>query len=214
MGENRVIGRGNRLPWHLPADLARFKRLTLGKPILMGRRTWTSLPGLLPRRRHIVITRNPAFRAVGCEVVPSPQAALAAAAGEPEVMVIGGAQLYSAMLPMAGRLYLTLVKVRIEDGDAFFPKWDTDLWVETEREELSRDQRNAFDMSFITLERRYPPVGRDDGAMESSGRQGFSTPGQSKWTGTMGFFLRTRIAVRRPPHRQPLSRAQTLASAR
>ena len=154
IAENRVIGRRNRLPWHLPADLARFKQLTLDKPILMGRRTWESLPGQLPRRRHPVVTRSPGFRPPGCEVVSSPRAALAALADEPEVMVIGGARLYEEMLPLAERMYLTLVKVRIEDGDAFFPTWDRALWVETERRDRPQDGRNAFDMSFVTLVRR------------------------------------------------------------
>jgi dihydrofolate reductase len=156
IAENRVIGRRNRLPWHLPADLAHFKRLTLDKPILMGRRTWESLPGRLPRRRHLVVTERPGYRPPGCQVVSSPRAALAALAGEPEVMVIGGARLYEEMLPLAERMYLTLVKVRIEDGDAFFPAWDGALWSETERRDRPHDRRNAFDMSFVTYVRRGP----------------------------------------------------------
>ena len=153
IAENRVIGRGNRLPWHLPADLARFKRLTLGKPIVMGRRTWESLPGRLPGRRHIVVTRSPGYEAEGCLVVPSPRAALAAAGDAPEVMVIGGAGLYREMLPLAGRMYLTLVRVGIEDGDAFFPEWDERRWRQVQREDLQRDERNPLDMRFLTLER-------------------------------------------------------------
>jgi dihydrofolate reductase len=153
IAENRVIGRDNRLPWHLPADLARFKRLTLDKPIVMGRRTWESLPGLLPQRRHIVVTRSPGYEAAGCLVAPSPLAALGAAGGAPEIMIIGGARLYRETLPLAGRMYLTLVRARIEDGDAFFPEWDERCWVQTEREERRRDERNAFDMVFVTFER-------------------------------------------------------------
>ena len=154
MGENRVIGRGNRLPWHLPADLAHFKRLTLDKPIVMGRRTWESLPGPLARRRHIVVTRHPAYIAAGCRVVSSPEAAVAAAADAAELMVVGGARLYRAMLPMARRMYLTLVAVRVE-GDSFFPEWDPGCWRETQREAHLRDERNPYDMSFVTLERIY-----------------------------------------------------------
>lgn len=153
LAENCVIGRGNRLPWHLPADLAHFKRITLDKPILMGRRTWESLPGPLPRRRHIVITANPDYRAPGCELAPSPAAALCLVQGEPEVLVIGGETLYRALLPLAGRLYLTLVATRIEDGDAFFPPWEPAEWVESGRETRARDERNPYDLTFLRLDR-------------------------------------------------------------
>jgi dihydrofolate reductase len=152
MAENRVIGRGNRLPWHLPADLAHFKRLTLDKPIVMGRRTWESLPALLPRRRHIVVTGDAGYCAEGALVVTSPEAAVEALAGAPELMVVGGAQLYRAMLPMARRLYLTLVHAAVE-GDTFFPEWDSACWHETAREEHPRDERNAYALCFLTLER-------------------------------------------------------------
>ena len=153
LAENRVIGRANRLPWHLPADLAHFKRLTLDKPILMGRRTWESLPGLLPRRRHIVVTANPMYRAPGCELASSPAAALALVQDEPEILVIGGEMLYRALLPAAGRLYLTLVATRIEDGDAFFPEWAPDEWVESGRETRARDEGNPHDLTFLRLDR-------------------------------------------------------------
>lgn len=152
MSENRVIGRGNRLPWHLPADLAHFKRLTLDKPIVMGRRTWESLPGLLPRRTHIVITRDPSFTAEGCLVVSSPEEASAAAADVSEIMVVGGERVYGATLPVARRMYLTLIAAHLE-GDAFFPDWDRACWLETSREQRLCDERNPFDMTFLTLER-------------------------------------------------------------
>jgi dihydrofolate reductase len=152
MAENRVIGRGNRLPWHLPADLAHFKRLTLDKPIVMGRRTWESLPGLLPRRRHIVVTANAGYRAEGALVVTSLEAAVEAATGEPELMVVGGAQLYRSVLPMARRLYLTLVHAAVE-GDTVFPEWDPACWRETTRTEHPGDERNAYSLSFLTFER-------------------------------------------------------------
>lgn len=154
MAENRVIGLKNGLPWHLPADLAHFKQLTLGKPIVMGRRTWESLPGPLPRRTHVVVTRDPAYRAEGCLVVSSPHAAVAAV-DAPEIMVIGGERLYRAMLPMASRIYLTLVAARPE-GDAFFPEWKPACWQETSRVELPRDERNSYDLTFLTLERVHP----------------------------------------------------------
>jgi len=153
IAENGVIGRGNRLPWHLSADLAHFKRLTLDKPIVMGRRTWESLPGLLPRRRHIVVTRDAGYRAEGCMVVGTPEAALAAVSDAPEVMVIGGAALYRAMMPMARRMYLTLVGTRVEDGDVFFPRWEPSCWRELERAERPRDDANLYAMRFVVLER-------------------------------------------------------------
>lgn len=153
MSENRVIGRGNRLPWHLPADLAHFKELTLNKPIVMGRRTWESLPGLLPKRTHIVVTRDPFYRAEDCILVGSPEAAVAAAGSAPEVMVVGGAKLYREMLPMARRMYLTLVEAVLE-GDVFFPEWDSARWHEIARVERRRDERNPYDLTFVTLERQ------------------------------------------------------------
>ncbi|AFL72996.1 dihydrofolate reductase [Thiocystis violascens] len=153
VAENGVIGRDNALPWRLPADLAHFKRLTLDKPIVMGRRTWESLPGLLPRRRHIVLSRNPDFRADGCTVVASLDAAVAVAGGVPELMIVGGAALYTEALPRASRLYLTLVHVRV-DGDALFPHWDPTQWHEVTRIEHAADARNAFAMTFLELRRR------------------------------------------------------------
>jgi len=152
MTEDRVIGHQNRLPWHLPADLAHFKRLTLRKPILMGRRTWESLPGLLPGRTHIVISRDPDYRAEGALVVPSPRAAIAAAAGADELMVVGGETIYRAMLPLADRMYLTLIAARIE-GDAYFPEWAPAAWRETAHETRPRDERNPYDLCFLTLDR-------------------------------------------------------------
>jgi dihydrofolate reductase len=152
MADNRVIGRGNRLPWHLPADLAHFKRLTLKKPIVMGRRTWESLPGLLPQRTHIVVSRDSSYRAEGCILVGSPREAVAAAGDVSEVMVIGGAALYRDMLPLADRMYLTRVAALV-DGDVFFPEWDPDCWREVAREERGRDERNRYDLTFLTLER-------------------------------------------------------------
>ncbi|MFZ1538558.1 MAG: dihydrofolate reductase [Chromatiaceae bacterium] len=153
LAQNRVIGRGNQLPWHLPADLAHFKRRTLDKTLIMGRRTWESLPGLLPRRRHIVVTRNPDYQASGCLLASTPEEALAMAGGEQEVMVIGGEAIFRALLPRAGRLYLTLVDTRIEDGDAFFPLWAPAEWQEFEREDRAKDEANPFNLSFVSLER-------------------------------------------------------------
>jgi dihydrofolate reductase len=152
MAKNRVIGRANRLPWHLPADLAHFKRLTLGKPIVMGRKTWESLPGLLPHRTHIVVSRNTEFAAEGALLAGNLDDALRLAGEVDEVMVIGGANLYRQTLPMASRLHLTLVDAEV-DGDAFFPRYDAAEWRELAREHHVADERNAFDYAFLTLER-------------------------------------------------------------
>ena len=155
LARNRVIGRGNRLPWHLPDDLRHFKRLTLGRPIIMGRRTWESLPGLLPDRTHLVVTRDPSYRAAGAVVVGSLDEALGAAGGE-EALVVGGAQLYALALPRASRLYLTLVDAEVE-GDVFFPAMDPAAWREVAREPHAADERHAYPFAFVTLERITPP---------------------------------------------------------
>ncbi len=153
VANNRVIGINNQMPWHLPADLRHFKALTVGKPIIMGRKTWESLPGLLPDRPHIVVTRRPDYRAKGCRVVHSIEAALAAAGDVPEVMIVGGAALYSAMLPQADRIYLTQVETTVA-GDAFFPDHDPAQWRITAQEEHAADEKNPFPYQFLTLERR------------------------------------------------------------
>ncbi len=153
MAENRVIGRNNQLPWHLSADLQHFKRLTLGKPIVMGRKTWESLPGLLPKRQHIVVTGNRDYRAEGALVVHSIDEAVAAAGDAQEVMIVGGGAIYAQMLPRADRLYLTLVHAQVE-GDAWFPEFDLSAWREVGREDFSADEKNRFAYSFVTLERK------------------------------------------------------------
>jgi dihydrofolate reductase len=152
MAKNRVIGRDNRLPWRLPADLAHFKRVTMGKPMVMGRKTWESLPGLLPGRRHIVVTRDKDYRAEGCTLAHSLDQALQAAAEAPEVMVVGGGTIYKEMLARADRLYLTLVDVEVE-GDARFPEIDYGDWRELRRESHPADPRNAYACTFLELER-------------------------------------------------------------
>ncbi|HNK33609.1 MAG TPA: type 3 dihydrofolate reductase, partial [Plasticicumulans sp.] len=133
IGRNRVIGAGNALPWRLPDDLAHFKRLTLGKPVLMGRKTWESLGRPLPGRDNLVITRNPGYHAAGARVFASLDTALAACSDAPEIMLIGGAELYAQTLPICDRLYLTEVDAA-PDGDAFFPALDPADWRETAAE--------------------------------------------------------------------------------
>ncbi len=152
MADNRVIGIRNRLPWRLPADLQHFKRLTLGKPIVMGRKTWESLPGLLPDRTHVIVTRNPDYRAEGGVVVHSLEQAIAAFAGVDELMLVGGAELYAQALPQASRMYLTEVHIEPE-GDAFFPVFDPGEWREIERVEGVCDERNTIPHTFVTLQR-------------------------------------------------------------
>ena len=155
IGENNELGKGGRMPWHLPADLKHFKTLTLGKPIIMGRKTFEAIGKPLPGRRNIVVTRNPGFRAVGCEIASSLADALVLAAGTPEIMVIGGAEIYREALPRAQRIYLTRVHAQF-DADTFFPKLDPVDWRETSREDHTADERNPFARTFLILERRLP----------------------------------------------------------
>jgi len=149
---NNVIGVEGDLPWRLSDDLKRFKVITMGKPIVMGRKTWDSIGRPLPGRQNIVITRQADFVAEGCDVVASADEAIAATAGAGEVMVIGGSQVYSLFLPNAERLYLTRVHAEVE-GDAFFPEIDESRWRLVNDELHSADDRNAFDYSFRTYER-------------------------------------------------------------
>jgi dihydrofolate reductase len=153
MAENRVIGLNNQLPWRLSADLQHFKALTMGKPIVMGRKTWESIGRPLPGRTNIVVTRDVGYQAEGCVVVHSVDQALEVADGSDEIMVIGGANLYQQLFDRADRLYLTLVRGDIE-GDTWFPEFNIAQWRELERESHSCDEKNEFDYEFVTLERR------------------------------------------------------------
>lgn len=157
--DNDVIGRGNTLPWHLPADLAYFKRVTMGRPILMGRRTFEAIGRPLPGRRNLVLSRGD-FAAPGTETVASLAEARAKVAGEPELMIIGGAALYALALPETGYIHLTRVHCQVEDGDAFLPPLPPDQWREVSREFRPADERNAHAMTFIELERRAAPAAR------------------------------------------------------
>ncbi len=155
MTRNRVIGRDGGMPWHLPADLKRFKELTMGKPIIMGRKTFESLPGVLPGRRHIVISRNPDYRPAGIEVVGSLDAALAAASDAAEVFVIGGADIFREALPRADRLYITLIDMDIA-GDTFFPEFDVAAWREVASSVHVPDQANVQAITFKVMDRKDP----------------------------------------------------------
>lgn len=156
--ENGVIGRDNALPWHLPEDLRYFKRITMGKPIVMGRKTFESIGRPLPGRTNIVISRRDGYAPDGVRVVASLDLALALAAdiatidGSSELMVIGGAEIYKAAIPRADRLYLTEVHAEIE-GDALLPEIEWSSWREVSRERWSADGCNPFDYSFVVFER-------------------------------------------------------------
>ncbi len=148
---NGVIGEGGTMPWHLPADLRRFKALTMGKPMVMGRKTFESLPGLLPGRRHIVLTRDENWADEGVEVVHSPEAALALA-NAPHVAVVGGAEIFRLFLPLVHRIELTEVHAE-PAGDTHWPKLDASDWRESLRESHAAEGRSpGFD--FVTLLRK------------------------------------------------------------
>ena len=149
---NNVIGAGGDLPWRLSDDLKRFKALTMGKPIVMGRKTYESIGRPLPDRQNIVITRQPDFSARGCDVVTSPEAAIDVAGDADEVMIIGGSHIYTAFLPMADRVYLTRVLADV-DGDAHLPEIDMKQWVTSSVEPHSAGENNDFDVEFTVLDR-------------------------------------------------------------
>lgn len=157
--QNRVVGINNSLPWHLPEDLKYFKRTTSGKAIIMGRKTYDSIGRPLPNRTNIVVTRNADFTAEGVVVVNSLEAAIKHAEsvneinGVDEVMIIGGAAIYEASLPMADRLYLTHVHAEVE-GDAYFPEVDMSDWNEIDREDFSKDGPNPYDYSFAIYDKK------------------------------------------------------------
>ncbi|UXI01009.1 type 3 dihydrofolate reductase [Photobacterium sp. TY1-4] len=151
MAHDRVIGKNNAMPWHLPADFAWFKQATLGKPVVMGRKTFESIGRPLPGRHNIVISRNPDFQADGVTVVNDIAAAKAAAGAVDELMIIGGGAIYTACLAQADRLYLTFIDVEVT-GDTRFPDWG-EGWQEVHSESHAADEKNAHDMRFVILER-------------------------------------------------------------
>jgi len=152
MDRNRLIGSGGSLPWHLPADLRHFKRTTMGKSVIMGRRTHQSIGKPLPGRVNIVVTSDREYPAPGCAVASSLDGAIDAAEEAQEIMIIGGAELYRQALPRTGRIYLTRIDAAFK-GDTWFPEIDWKEWRVREEAEFSADDRNAFKYSFLTLER-------------------------------------------------------------
>ena len=148
---NGIIGATGRLPWHIPGELKHFKRLTLGHPVIMGRRTWESLKGPLPQRENIVVTRTAGYEAPGAAVAASLEAALALCAGEPVAFVIGGTQLFKESLPIAAGMVLTEIQ-RDYEGDTWFPAWDREQWEESQREAHTAEDGTRFD--FVRYERK------------------------------------------------------------
>lgn len=149
-----AIGRANDLLWHLPADLKRFKELTTGHTILMGRKTFESLPrGPLPNRRNIIISRSLPAQP-GAEVYPTIQQAMEACASDEEVFIIGGGEIYRQLLPDTERIYLTRVQASFPDAEVFFPELDPTEWLEEAREVYPRDERNEYDTELLLLRRR------------------------------------------------------------
>ncbi|HEY4750855.1 MAG TPA: dihydrofolate reductase [Steroidobacteraceae bacterium] len=156
MAQNGVIGRDNALPWRLPEDLKRFKAFTLGKTILMGRKTYESIGRPLPGRANLVLTRDRNWIAAGVIVVHSVEQALTQAGPGKELVAIGGAEIYRLVLPFARRIYLTHVHADVP-GDTFFPDFDSTQWADVECRMHPADEQHAFPLTFVTLERRTAP---------------------------------------------------------
>lgn len=153
MANNRIIGLDNQMPWHLPADLQHFKKVTMAKPVIMGRKTFESIGRPLPGRRNIIISRNAAYTAPGIDVVASPEAALSLVSDESEVMVIGGGNIYQQFLPLAQRLYLTFIDLDVK-GDTQFPDYQAEAnWVEVETVNKQPDDKNKYSYTFVTLDK-------------------------------------------------------------
>lgn len=156
MDKNGIIGQNGRLPWRLPADMQRFVMLTMGKPVIMGRKTYDSIPAKfkpLSGRTNIIISRNPGYEAPGCIVVNSPEAALVAAGDTDEVMIAGGSAIYKAFLFRAHRLYLTLIDAEFE-GDAIFPTTEQIYWCIVHQETHEPNKKNKYRYQFLTMERK------------------------------------------------------------
>lgn len=149
VAQNGVIGCENRLIWHISEDLRRFKAITAGHPVIMGRKTWESLGRPLPNRTNVVVTRNPDYRAEGCTVVNSLDEAMAMFGAQEEIFIIGGAEIYSQAMPVADKLYITVVHADYE-GDTVFPKWDRSQWTQTLDERHERGEK--FDKPFSFME--------------------------------------------------------------
>lgn len=153
VSENNVIGYQNKIPWHLPADFAYFKKMTLGKPVIMGAKTFESIGKALPGRKNIVLNSDPNYKAQGAIIVGSLEEALKEAGEAQEVMICGGASVYEQFLPRADKLYLTFVHHEFE-GDTFFPRFKKEEWQEVSREDHASDADNIYPYSFVVYEKR------------------------------------------------------------
>ena len=153
MDRNRVIGRGGALPWHISSDLKNFKKITMGKPILMGRKTHDSIGKPLPGRENIILTNNKKYSAEGCTVKNTLDEVYSYCEEQLELVVMGGAILYSQTLDKADKLYITEVNASV-NGDTFFPEYKSNQWREILRETFNADENNEFDYSFTVLERK------------------------------------------------------------
>ena len=152
MAKNRVIGANGAIPWHLPEELKRFKVLTMGHHLIMGRKTWESIGRLLPGRETVIVTRQPGYQVAGAKVAHSLDEAIAACGNDGEIFVIGGAELYAQALPRAGRLYLTTVESAVA-GDTFMPEFDASGWREVSSESFAADERNRYAFQCAAYER-------------------------------------------------------------
>lgn len=156
MDENRLIGRDHTLPWRLPDDMTWFREKTLGKPCIMGRKTYDSLPDRfrpLPGRKNIVVTHNPDYDAPGASVVHSLAEALEAAGDVPEIMIVGGGEIFAELMPFVDRIYLTQVRAKV-DGDVYFPDYEPGEWTETDCREHPSDERHDYAFCWQIIDRR------------------------------------------------------------
>ncbi|MEC7875210.1 MAG: type 3 dihydrofolate reductase [Pseudomonadota bacterium] len=153
MDKNRVIGKDGTLPWHISSDLKNFKKITMGKPILMGRKTHESIARPLPGRENIILTKNQNYFSEGCVVKNNLDEVFSYCEKVTELMVMGGATLYEQTLDKAEKLYVTEVRASI-DGDTFFPEYDPDQWTEIAKDSFKADENNEYDYSFTVLERK------------------------------------------------------------
>ena len=152
MARNRVIGAGNKIPWHLPGELKMFKTITMGHPIIMGRKTWESIGRLLPGRTTIIVTRQRGYQVQGAIVAASLDDAIAACGSADEIFVIGGAQLFAAALPCADRIYLTTVDADVE-GDTLMPQFDLAQWREHSSQAFEADEKNPYSYELTVYDR-------------------------------------------------------------
>ena len=152
MAKNRTIGINNTLPWRIPEDLRHFKALTMGHHLIMGRKTFDSIGKPLPGRTTVVVTRDRSLKIDGCTVVHSLPEAIASCAGDPQVFVVGGEDIYAQLLPLADTLYITEIQQAVE-GDAHFPEFDTEAWREVAREKRSQTEPQPLEYHFVTYQR-------------------------------------------------------------